>query len=51
MPYKKLCEELEKIGEVTVFFKPYRRYKANSNGSIENDKGKLKEIIIYVKKR
>lgn len=51
MPYKDLCEQLKPYGEVSVFFKPYRRYKANSNGSIEEDKGKLKEIIIYVKKR
>lgn len=51
MPYKELCEKLQAFGEVTVFFKDYRRYKANSNGNIEEDKGKLKEIIIYVKKR
>ncbi len=51
MPYKDLCEQLKSYGEVRVFFKPYRRYKANSNGNIEEDKGKLKEIIIYVKKR
>ena len=51
MPYKELCEKLEAYGEVKVFFKDYRRYKANSNGNIEEDKGKLKEIIIYVKKR
>ncbi len=50
MPYKELCKRLEKIGEVQVFFKPYRRYKANSNGNIEDNNGKLKEIIIYVKK-
>lgn len=51
MPYKELCKKLEEYGEVSVFFKDYRRYKANSNGNIEEDKGKLKEIIIYVKKR
>ena len=51
MPYEELCEKLEEIGEIQVFFKPYRRYKANSNGNIEEDNGKLKEIIIYVKKR
>lgn len=51
MPYKKLCTELEEFGNVNVYFKPYRRYKANSNGNIEDDKGKLKEMIIYVKKR
>ncbi len=50
MPYKELCEKLKTYGEVKVFFKDYRRYKANSNGNIEEDKGKLKEIIIYVKK-
>ena len=50
VPYMDLCEHLKPYGEVTLFFKPYRRYKANSNGSVE-DKGKLKEIIIYVKKR
>ena len=51
MPYKELCEKLESYGEVKVFFKDYRRYKANSNGNIEEDKEKQKEIIIYVKKR
>lgn len=51
MPYKELCEKLSAYGDVEVFFKDYRRYKANSNGNIEEDKGKLKEIIIYVKKR
>ena len=51
MPYKQLCEELGQYGEVNVFFRTYRRYKANSNGNIEADKGKLKEIIIYVKKK
>ncbi len=51
MPYKELCKALEPYGEVKVFFKDYRRYKANSNGNIEEDKGQLKEIIIYVKKR
>ena len=51
MPYKILCNELEKYGTVKTFFKPYRRYKANSNGKIEDDKGKLKEMIIYVEKR
>ena len=51
MPYKDLCEELKAYGSVEVFFKDYRRYKANSNGTIEDDRGKLKEIIIYVKKR
>lgn len=51
MPYKTLCDELEVYGTVKVFFKPYRRYKANSNGNIEDDKGKLKEMIIYVEKR
>lgn len=49
MPYDELCEELLQLGTVEVFYKPYRRYKANSNGSIEEN-GKLKEIIIYVKK-
>lgn len=51
MPYKTLCNELETYGTVKIFFKPYRRYKANSNGNIEDDKGKLKEMIIYVEKR
>lgn len=51
MPYRELCAELEAFGNVNVYFKPYRRYKANSNGNIEDDKGKLKEIIIYVEKR
>ena len=50
MPYNDFCKKLEDIGDVKVYFKPYRRYKANSNGKIE-EKGKLKEIIIYVKKR
>ena len=51
MPYRELCAQLEAFGNVNVYFKPYRRYKANSNGNIEDDKGKLKEIIIYVEKR
>lgn len=51
MSYEELCTELEAIGTVSVYYKPYRRYKANSNGNIEDDKGKLKEIIIYVEKR
>ena len=51
MPYKQLCEELQHYGAVSVYFKDYRRYKANSNGTIEDDKGNLKEIIIHVKKR
>ncbi len=48
--YKELCKELENYGEVECFFKPYRRYKSNNNGNIDEN-GKLKEIIIYVKKR
>ncbi len=51
MPYETLCEKLKEYGEVNIYFKPYRRYKSNSNGNIEEDNGKLKEIIIYVKKR
>ncbi len=51
MPYKELCNELTMHGNVGIFYKPYRRYKANSNGNIEEDKGKLKEIIIHVEKR
>lgn len=50
MNYKELCKKLEDFGEVQCFFKPYKRYKSNSNGNIEEN-GKLKEIIIYVKKR
>jgi adenine-specific DNA-methyltransferase len=46
--YKELGEQLEKIADVNYYFMPFRRYKSNSNG---NEKGKLKEIIIYVKKR
>lgn len=49
MQYKELCEELKKYGTVECFFKPYRRYKSNSKGKMEEN-GKLKEIIIYVKK-
>lgn len=48
--YKVLCSKLEEYGEVKCFFMPYKRYKSNSNGNIEEN-GKLKEIIIYVKKR
>lgn len=51
MPYEELCVKLEMYGNVSVYFKPYRRYKANSNGNIEDNNGKLKEIIIYVEKR
>ena len=51
MPYKELCNKLSVHGNVDIFYKPYRRYKANSNGNIEEDKGKLKEIIIHVEKR
>lgn len=46
--YKALCSELMNIGSVQCFFKPYRRYKSNSGGESEK---RLKEIIIYVKKR
>ncbi len=49
--YKELGKELEKYGSVQIFNKEYRRYKANSNGNIEENNGKLKEIIIYVQKR
>ncbi|MGI5850257.1 MAG: DNA adenine methylase, partial [Christensenellales bacterium] len=46
--YQELGDQLKKIADVNYFFMPFRRYKSNSNG---NDKGKLKEIIIYAKKR
>ena len=46
--YKTLCHELAHYGDVHCFFKPYRRYKSNGGG---NGEKKVKEIIIYVKKR
>ena len=49
VPYKEFCAELKKYGTVECFFKPYRRYKSNCKGNIEEN-GKLKEIVIYVKK-
>ena len=45
--YKEFGKALENIGTVEYYLKPFRRYKSNSNGE---DKGKLKEIIIYVRK-
>ena len=48
--YQSLTNRLNNIGEVKCFFKPYRRYKSNS-GESEMRQKKLKEIIIYVKKR
>lgn len=49
MDYKELCDALSVVGNVECYFKPYRRYKSNSGG--ENTATKVKEIIIYVKKR
>ena len=46
--YQELGDQLKKIADVNYHFMPFRRYKSNSNG---NDKGELKEIIIYAKKR
>ena len=46
--YKEFEKVLEEFADVTLFLKPSRRYKSNSNG---NDKGNLKEIILYVRKR
>lgn len=52
IPYKGLVERLSELGEVEVFYKNYRRYKSNSAGTEGNfPEAKLKEIIIYVKKR
>ncbi len=48
MDYVKLCSELKTFGEVECFFKPYKRYKSNGGGTGNE---KVKEIIIYVKKR
>lgn len=48
MNYKDLCAELSMIGGVKCFFKPYRRYKSNSNGGETTTR--VKEIMIYVKK-
>lgn len=47
--YQVLCDALSEIGDVKCYFKPYRRYKSNSNGN--NTMAEVKEIIIYVKKR
>lgn len=33
--YKELCNDLEEYGDVKCFFKPYKRYKSNSNGNVE----------------
>lgn len=49
MDYKKLCYALSNVGDVDCFFKPYRRYKSNSGGN--DTTSRVKEIIIYVKKR
>ncbi len=46
--YHELGDQLKEVADVSYFFMPFRRYKSNSNG---NEKGKLKEIIIYAKKR
>lgn len=46
--YKELCDKLKSFGDVDCFYQPHRRYKSNSSGT---EKKKLKEIIIYVKKR
>ena len=46
--YKELCNELSACGKVQCFFKPYRRYKSNGGGDTDR---KVKEIIVYVKKR
>lgn len=43
-----LCELLKIIGDVECFYKPYRRYKSSSG---VEEKNRVKEIIIYVKKR
>lgn len=48
VPYKQMCDALRPYGDVECFFRHYRRYKSNDGGNIEN---KLKEILIYVKKR
>lgn len=48
MDYEELCSELSVFGSVQCFFKPYRRYKSNGGGNIGR---KVKEIIIYVKKK
>lgn len=48
MDYEELCATLSVIGDVKCFFKPYRRYKSNSGSQVTN---RVKEIIIYVKKR
>lgn len=49
MDYKELCNALAVVGDVKCYFKPYRRYKSNNGGG--NTTTKVKEIIIYVKKR
>ena len=46
--YKQFGKALEQFADVTLFSKPFRRYKSNSNG---NNKENLKEIIIYAEKR
>lgn len=46
--FEELCAALKPLGRVECFFKPYKRYKSNHGG--EGDV-KVKEIIIYVKKR
>lgn len=48
MDYRELCTALAEVGDVQCFFKPYRRYKSNSGSKTTN---RVKEIIIYVKKR
>lgn len=48
MDYEELCDALSVVGDVKCFFKPYRRYKSNSGVETTN---RVKEIIIYVKKR
>lgn len=47
--YQELCDALSVVGEVRCFFKPHRRYKSNNGG--ESTTTRVKEILIYVKKR
>ena len=49
MDYKELCNALSIVGDVKYYVKPYRRYKSNNGG--DNTTKRVKEIIIYVKKR